>query len=340
VFVDGHDGGSRPYNLNYQCPSHFEPMRELTLICDDEIFPAIDAKLEGEGYRGWYYQRGDETEWNGGGFEARIGRNYIGFTNSIGLLMEAPQQELEAGARAGYLGYMAILEFTAEHAARVMALVDRARAETLALGSEPRGDVVVQMEYGPEDYPVDYLLMRTRRGVEDTVQVRGARLMKKPVPTRFRPRPWAYILPRDAVDAVAMLRRHRITVERLMRPTVLETDAYEVAALSTEQAYNHVAALRVEVGRTLTSDREFPAGTFVVPTTQHLGRLVSHMLEPETSDNVIYWNTMDAWIPRPDDQGGISAGRRDARDIGTEAPPLVPIYKLMRPTELSTEVVP
>jgi hypothetical protein len=25
VFVDGHDGGSRPYNVNYQCPSHYDP---------------------------------------------------------------------------------------------------------------------------------------------------------------------------------------------------------------------------------------------------------------------------------------------------------------------------
>ena len=53
VFVDGHNGGSRPYNLNYQCPSHYDPMRELTLICDREIFPEIDAALAEEGYRSW-----------------------------------------------------------------------------------------------------------------------------------------------------------------------------------------------------------------------------------------------------------------------------------------------
>ena len=347
LFVDGHDGGSRPYNVNYQCPSHYDPMRELTLLCDQEIFPAIDAALAEEGYRGWYYQRGNEQEWLGGGFEPRIGRNYIGFTNSIGLLIEAPQQPLEHGARAGYLAYLAILRFVAENPERVMDVVERARAETVAMGAEPRGEIAVDMQYEPEDYPVDYLLVRGGRGsgsgsagvAEDTIRVTGGRLMKKPAATRLRPRPWAYVLPRDAVGAVAMLRRHGITVERLERPTLLRVDAYTIEDVSYEEAYNHAAALRVHVGRVITREQEFPAGTYVVPTAQYLGRLVAHMLEPETSDNVIYWNTMDAWIPRPGSVAGGRAGGPSGRGRGQAQTPVVPIYKVMRPVELSSTVI-
>ena len=348
VFVDGHNGGSRPYNLNYQCPSHFDSMRELTLICDDEIFPAIDAKLASEGYRSWYYTGGDEQEWRVGGFQARIGRNYLGFANGIGMLFEAPAQGQEGGARAGYLAYLTVLEFVARNADRVMGLVDRARAETIAMGAEPRGDVAVMMEYGAEDYPVDYLLVRggARGGngaADDTIRVTGARLMKKPVATRFRPRPWAYLLPRDAVDAVAMLRRHSITVERLEAPTRLEVDAYTIEDVSYEQIYNHAAALRVEVGEVLTLARDFPAGTYVVTTAQPLGRLVAHMLEPETDDNVIYWNTMDAWVPRPGSMAAAPDGglpNAEGPTTPETGPLLVPIYKLMRPSGLSSAVVP
>ena len=110
LFVDGHNGGSRPYNLNYQCPSHYDAMREITLLCDREIFPAIDAKLAREGLRSWYYTGGNEEEWRVGGFQVRIGRNYGGMVNSVGILFEAPSQDLEVGARAGYLGYLAVLE--------------------------------------------------------------------------------------------------------------------------------------------------------------------------------------------------------------------------------------
>ncbi len=346
VFVDGHNGGSRPYNLNYQCPSHYDVMRELTLVCDEEIFTAIDSKLESEGYRSWYYTGGDEREWRVGGFQARIGRNYVGFVNAIGILFEAPSQTQERGARAGYLGYLTVLEFAARNASRVMELVERARSETVAMGAEPRGELAVTMEYEAEDYPVDYLLVQGGRGsgaAEDTIEVTGARLMKKPVATRLRPRPWAYLLPRDAVDAVAMLRRHGITVERLDTPVELEVDAYTIAGVRYEQAYNHAAAMRVEVAGVVTVERDFPAGTYVVPTAQPLGRLAAHMLEPETDDNVIYWNTMDAWVPRPGAGVAGGGGLPNAPAAGAAqlltGPPLVPIFKLMRPTGLPSALV-
>jgi len=114
-----------------------------------------------------------------------------------------------------------------------------------------------------------------------------------------------------------------------------------VAGVTYEQAYNHAAATVVEVGEVVTQERMFPAGTFVVPTAQYLGRLVAHMLEVETEDNVVYWNTMDAWVPRPSPagaRGGRGGPGRGSRG-GQAGPPVVPIFKLMTPTALSTRVI-
>ena len=348
MFVDSHNGGSRPYNLCYQCPSHYDPARELTLLCDQEIFPSIDARLEAEGLRSWYYPSGNEESWGSGGYQARIGRNYGGLINSIGILFEAPGQDLEDGARAGYLGNLAVAEYAANHAAEVMSLVNDARMETIAMGAEPRGEITVQMEYGPEDYTVDYTII-TGMGRNDppgtpvdTIDVTGAQIMKKPVATKTRPRPWAYVLPRDAVDAVAMLLRHGITVEVLTAADSLDVDAYTVAGISHERAYNHAAATKVEVGEVLTVRRHFPVGSYVVPTAQFLGRLVGHMLEPETDDNVVYWNTMDAWLPRPVDPAAEQQAPPARPGFGQrepQGPPLVPIFKLMSPTHLTTRLV-
>ena len=332
LFVDGHNGGSRPYNLNYQCPSHYDSAAEITALCDDEIFPAIDAKLAEEGMRSWYYQRGDEERWMPGGSQIRIGRNYGGIINSVGILFEAPQQDLEVGARAGYLGYLAVAEYAAEHADRLMGTVEQARAETIAMGSAPYGDVTVEMEYGPEDEPVSYTIVRgggfndPPGSPVDTIDVTGAELMKKPIPLRQRARPWAYVLPRDAEAAVAMLHRHGITVERLLESRTLTVEAYTVADVTHERQYNHAAVTRIQVGEVVSREIELPAGTYVVPTGQYLGRLVAHMLEVETEDNVVYWNTMDAWVPRPGQQAD-------------DGPRLAPILKLMRPVPLRTRIV-
>lgn len=350
MFVDSHNGGSRPYNLCYQCPSHVDPAQKLTLVCDQELFPAINDKLAGEGFRSWYYSGGDEEAWRVGGNQARIGRNYGGFINSIGILFEAPGQEPEEGARAGYLGNLAVVEYAALNADKVMQMVADARMETLAMGAEPRGEIAVQMEYEPEDYTVDYTVITGGRRAEpgtpvDTIEVTGAQLLKKPVATKTRPRPWAYILPRDAVDAVAMLRRHGITVEVMTGPDSLTVDAYTVAGVTHERAYNHAAATRVEIGEVVTLEQSFPKGTYIVPTSQFLGRLVAHMLEPETDDNVVYWNTMDAWIPRPVDEAEAQEGQRPGGmpqgfgQRGPQGPPVVPIYKLMTPTRLSIRLL-
>ncbi len=333
LYVDGHNGGSRPYNLNYQCPSHADPAPEITLLCDEEIFPAIDRMLETEGYQSWYYTGGNEEAWRVGGSQARIGRNYGGFVNSVGILFESPTQTMETGARAGYLGYLAVVDWSAEHADELMRTVADATAETIAMGREARGDVTVEMEYEPEDYPVDYWYVENGgRGTDpteevDAVRIEGAQLLKKPVVLRTRPRPYAYLLPRDARDAVAMLRRHGITVERLVEDVELEVDAYTVGDVRHERQYNHAAATIVEVGEVLTLTETFPEGTYVVPTGQALGRLVAHMLEVETEDNVVYWNTMDAWIPR------------DSDAVRGDGPPLVPIYKLMTPRALPAELL-
>jgi hypothetical protein len=95
-----------------------------------------------------------------------------------------------------------------------------------------------------------------------------------------------------------------------------------------------------------------------VPTAQFLGRLAAHMLEPETDDNVVYWNTMDAWIPRPvvlaeggeegeepgPTRGGPPPGGRPGGGFGgqfarQQGPPVVPIFKLMVPVALPTRVL-
>jgi dipeptidyl-peptidase 4 len=355
MFVDSHNGGSRPYNLCYQCPSHYDPAREITVLCDQEIFPDIDAKLAREGLRSWYYTGGNEEVWRTGGWQARIGRNYGGFINAVGILFEAPGQGAEEGARAGYLGNLAVVEYAARNAGRLVEVVDAARMETMAMGAEPRGEIAVEMEYAPEDYLVSYTFIRGGgRGADpdtpvDTIEVTGAQLLKKPVATRTRPRPWAYLLPRDAVDAVGMLRRHGITVEVLTDSAALTVDAYTVGAVTHERAYNHAAATRVEVGEVLTLEQTFPTGTYVIPTSQFLGRLVTHMLEPETDDNVVYWNTMDAWIPRPgapEETPGLPRGV-DPEDLPPEwaarmaerGPPVLPVYKLMAPAPLPARIM-
>jgi hypothetical protein len=143
LIVDGHNGGSPPYNVCYQSSSNAASDPALTEICDRGIFPAIDAALEREGYRSFFYMRGNRNRWTTGGHDARIARNYIGLINSIGILLESPSgQSRQAAILSGVITYKAILEYAARHPDEVMGVVNRARRETVEMGEAARQHVV------------------------------------------------------------------------------------------------------------------------------------------------------------------------------------------------------
>jgi hypothetical protein len=359
--IDGHNGGSFPYNLNYQCASHNAPDPRMTRTCDEEIFPAINKRLEAEGFKAWYYQRGNATQWNVGGSEPRISRNYAAFANSVGILFESPGQPMETGVQSGLLGYKAVAEWSRTNSRKLMDLVTRARRETIAMGEKPGDSVALAVRYEAEDQPVNYLIGEGQGENRKIVEVKGAKLMKKPVTTIERPRPYAYVLPREATAAVALLRQHNVTVEILTAPTELAVNAYTVADVSHAPQYNHAATTSIKVGEVQTITRSFPAGSFIVRTAQMQGRVAVHLLEPETTDNVIYWNRMDAWVPRPrtatttpadpDDDDPPTAGRGGGRGAGAgrggrgagpgrsgqaaqPQVPYAPIFKVMAPTPM------
>jgi hypothetical protein len=85
-----------------------------------------------------------------------------------------------------------------------------------------------------------------------------------------------------------------------------------------------------------------------------MGRVITHVLEPETHDNVITWNTMDAILPRiggggrrgftgapPDTTAMQRAGAEQRQGQGQQQrpPQVIPIFKLMVPTNLPTKIL-
>jgi hypothetical protein len=390
VVLDGHNGCSFPYNICYQGPAHAGSDQRLTDLCDREIFPFVDKQMEAGGYKSWYYSGGNRTAWQAGLTDVRVNNNYGGFLNSISILYESPSQAPDVGAKSGYVASLALLEFTAQNADKVMMYVNRARRETIEMGQKAQGDIPVQVTKGPKPYKVSYLIAEGTGADRKIVQVTGADLIAEPVVTKTRPRPYAYVLEPRAFRAVALLRKHNITVEVLQKETELPVEAYQMTKLERKPQYDHPATVTVTCAdETVKQTRTFPKGSFVIRTGQAQGRLVTQLLEPETDDNVLTWNTMDALLPSSGGRGGEpgagpdmagrgalpeadraagrGAGNRGGNQTGTaaanpnqaqqqnqtqpqnqqrpqqQAPQprstVIPIFKLMTPTGLATEII-
>ena len=157
-------------------------------------------------------------------------------------------------------------------------------------------------------------------------------------------------------------------MEQLQEPVELEVQAYVLDGIESRPHFGHAAGTFVSVGEVVTVSRPFPRGTYVVPTGQTMGRIVTHILEAESGDNLVTWNTMDAWLPKPElariaaeGEGPGTEGQqarqtqqaqqvregqqtRPGQQPGQQQaseppPPYLPIFKLIQPTALPTRIV-
>ena len=380
ITVDGHNGGSFPYNVTYQANSHASPDQRITILADQEIFPFIDRKMEAQGYKSWYYSGGDSTSWRGGGFDPRISRNYAAFINCVGILFESPGgQERELGVKSGVVAYKAVVQYAYQNAERLKMVVDRARRETIEMGQNATGEIPIQVRYVPEDYKVSYeigIIPGGRRpgmtrqetdSLRQIVKITGADLVKKPEITKTRPRPYAYVLEARAWKAVELLKQHKIMIEVLQEDTEIDVEAYNMTNIEFSPEYDHPASVTVTFAdETVKQTQTFPKGTYIIRTGQVMGRVVAHLLEPETNDNVVKWNAMDALLPSAGRGRGMATftrARRDTTAVPVQVrfmrarvdttvqvqvpqaqeqeprPRIFPIFKIMTPTKLPTKML-
>ncbi len=296
LIIDGHNGGARPYNINYVTTANASVDQALVTIANNEIFQHVRTRNEEAGLKAFFYPGGNAEFWQGVPAYPRIGMTYATFLNSFGITFESPAQPMETGVRSGLISYKAVLEWVVANRRKVLDTVTAARQKTVEMGLTADGEVMVAMEQVDHDFTVSYEIPDPQNQGQ-FITIPNGKLRTKPNVLAARPRPYAYILPREAVQAVALLRQHNITVEVLREPKALTVQAYELGDVFYRTEYDHQGATTVTVKAVHTVERTFPAGTYVVSTAQMLGRLVAHLLEPESDDNVVLWNRMDAWLP-------------------------------------------
>ncbi|MCP4707247.1 MAG: hypothetical protein GY869_01365 [Planctomycetes bacterium] len=339
IYMDGHNGGAYPYNICYESPTHAATNIKLIDICDEEIFPYISERMEEHDYKAWYYSGGNKTAWRGGGTNPRDNSNYGGFFNSISILYESPGQDRATGAKSGYVATRALLEYISDNADKIMEYVDQARRETIELGQKAQGDIAIEVTRGPMDYKVSYLISEGRGEDRKIIEVTDADLLIKPVVTKTRPRPYAYILEARAYKAIALLKKHSITIEVLQEDVELDIEAYNMTGIQRRSVYDHPGSVSVTCDNAMIKRKQtFKKGDYVVRTGQMQGRLVTLMLEPETNDNVLTWNTMDAILPRSPGRSFDPKIVEGQDQPGSTRPAIIPIFKLMTPMALPTQI--
>lgn len=351
VFVDSHtsDGSLHAYQLTFDTAHtlHSGP-REPILYARDTMLPAIGRSLEARtGLRTWFYGNFRDNDDPTSGWETypglpRYGSHYRGLTGRLDVLLEAySYAPFDVRVRVTYEIFVEILDYAAAHGREIVDLCERAAADTVARGKDPRPDDLVGVNYGVAtrgkdgelvfQYPA-YALFDAEVASWDRETLRARRIEGGTVTRwrntfycRFVPeisvrRPRAYVVPASRTDVVDHLRAHNVDVERAARLAgtqgleqyvVLGKDSTFSPDVGTKPRRETVLWVRAE-----RADVAVAAEDWVVPMDQPLAHVAIYLLEPQSDDGLVRWGWFDALGP-----GDVYPVRRLPGRAGLAPPP-------------------
>ncbi|HEX9886276.1 MAG TPA: M14 family zinc carboxypeptidase [Longimicrobiales bacterium] len=310
IHVDGHHGGSAPNVVTYQGTLNPAADAELRAYPYQHIFPMIREAVRAEDYVAFDYSgpttRDGVRGWGSTSVEPRKHHVYTGLTNSIGILLETPGNQVRVmrdgtvaaipqeeryyhQIRGQFLATSAILRAAAEQREAIRAVTTGARHRAVMAGTTAGDPIVLEYEL-------------TSRGTEpvwmpDEEAPLGYSIQDVPVflswaPTRTTTRPVGYLLTPAMAGVVPLLLEHDIAVYRFQGPTTLDAEVYYATAVRQNEYFQGHYLKSVEAEK--RAERvEAVEGWFWIPAAQSRANLISYLMEPETDDNLITWGWAD-----------------------------------------------
>src|SRR5262249_25971095 len=106
--------------------------------------------------------------------------------------------------------------------------------------------------------------------------------------------PRGYIVGPQWTAAISRLKAHGLPMYRLPQAATLSVETYHFRDVHWKERPfegRHEATFQADLVR---EERNYPAGSIVVPTSNAMGKLVMHLLEPMAPDSLVSWGFFDA----------------------------------------------
>ncbi|MDQ6924739.1 MAG: M14 family metallopeptidase [Candidatus Eremiobacteraeota bacterium] len=320
AFVDLHttDGSYHGYALTWSPSLH--PSAPLAPFNQDTLLPMVAERVRAS----WSYPtfpygnfaeaygadvNTDTTKqgWYTYDSRARFGTNYYGLRGRVSVLSEAFSHDpFERRVHATYAFVREVLSALAADGTAPGYLTHRSdpgRDTILALRTrltpDPRVEPVLaeDLARAPDSART---VPGVPRGLRRTGHIRTVRIpvYDRFVATRTAVLPhggWAFAASAPgAAEAVALLQRHGIRVERLDTARAVDALVFRAdSVITSARPFQGHHEVRLE-GAWQPARRTLAAGSYVVPARQLLALLAAALLEPEDDDGLVTWNVWDA----------------------------------------------
>ena len=324
VFVDLHttDGSYHGYALTYS-PS-LNPAAFITApYVRDTLLPEVRRRMrvrdgfEIFDYGNFVSQDSAAKGWFTYDSRPRFGTNYYGIRGRLSVLSEAYSHDpFERRVASTYDFVSELLSYVAENREDILDLTHESDRRIIEWGNNPgrapgiplraqldtrsTPEPVIVQEVVPtgDTARTEAGLPRGRRRTGRSFRV-NMPVYDRFVPTVRRTMPWGYAVSGAAKDTVlAMLRLHGLQTDVIDAPARARVEAFTIDSLARPgRPFQGHVENRFLGTWSSAQDRDLPAGTVIVRSSQPLGVLLSYLLEPESDDGIATWNVLDRYLP-------------------------------------------
>jgi hypothetical protein len=327
VFMDLHttNGSYHGYALTYSPSLH--PAAPLALYTADTLLPEIRKRMRdrhqfevfpygnfsGANGRGEGMTATEKSGWWTYEHKPRYGSNYYGLRGRISILSEAYSHDpLSRRVASTHAFVQEVLSFVAERPADIKAHVAAGVARaTFTAGNTSPVAIKAAFTTKPDTQAVLVEVLEryadssyveapgVARGIKRTGRMVERRM---PVVDRFDatltqvPTLYGYVFDSSWVDAIRQLKEHGISVTRLDKPMTATMQVFHIdsVAFAARPFQGHKEATVTGSWRDTT--RVIPAGTMMVSAATSRDLLAMMLLEPESDDGLLTWNSFDAGL--------------------------------------------
>ena len=300
LFVDCHttNGSKHRYALTYDIPHNPTTAQPIRDFLRDKVMPEVTQRLDEAGTSTFYYGNfnRDNSKWTTYGHEPRYSTEYVGLRGRLAILSEA----------YSYISYRdrifatkafvsALLDYMTENHAAVHQLLNSVDRELIQAASTEPQRVMIALDAKVTSFELKCKLKGFKEGEPHEYE---CEFVGKYEPLKITSLPYAYLVPRNLPRVVDRLKMHGVEIEELTENIVTEVEIDTITELNrSKSAFQKHNMVRTESDRAV-DNREIEAGTYVIRTSQPLGRFISYMLESTADDGYVFWNFFDDVIDK------------------------------------------
>ncbi len=313
-FFDLHvtDGADFQYNVTYEY-AHFQEVSSHIKNWMDEYFDGkIVAEVEKEGNLLTHYLEFGGREVTSGIFTfiatPRFATGYAALRNRPGLLIETHSlKNYKSRVRGTYDVIWKTLEEINRSKASLFEANKKADEETISRGKTFDANRRFPLQIGLTDKSEPFQLKAVEYKLEDSAISGGKKIVYGTKPTEITVKkfddakinaaiapPLYYIIPPQWQEAIERLEAHGVKFEKIKQPLTVEVESYRLTEPKwAANPFENRLPLSFK-SASITETRTFPAKSVLVPLAQETGNVAIHLLEPNSTDSLVYWGFFNA----------------------------------------------